>query len=166
MEEYRPIDDYPNYAVSNLGNVKNIRTGRILRYGLNSSGYKVIDLYNNGKSKTQQIHKLVGKAFLPNPENKPCIDHKNNNKLDNRLENLRFATLQENSRNCKISSRNTSGIKGVNWHKKTKKWQASICIDGLLIHLGLYDSIEEAKQARIIKANQVFGNFVNECEKI
>ena len=163
-EEYRPIKDYSNYAVSNFGNVSNVKTGRILKAVTNGQGYYSVKLYKKGKAKTRTIHQLVAEAFLDNAENKLCVDHVDNNKLNNNISNLRWATTVENSRNAKLSKRNTSGIKGVRFNSNAKKWHAQIYIDGIRIHLGYYDNIEEAKQARINKANEAFGEFKNICE--
>jgi len=59
---------------------------------------------------------------------------------------------------------NTSNVKGVSYHKKHKKWQASITIDGIRIHLGYFSNIEDAKQARVDRANEAFGVYTNQCE--
>ena len=61
---------------------------------------------------------------------------------------------------------NTSGVKGVAWSKNAKQWKAQIMIDGIYIYLGLFTNIEDAKRARMIRANQAFGVFTNACEKI
>lgn len=82
------------------------------------------------------------------------------------MTNLRYATHKENSRNASPRKDNTSGCKGVSFHKRRQKWQAQIKIDGISVHLGYYNTIEEASQARINKANQAFGDFVNACEKL
>lgn len=76
------------------------------------------------------------------------IDHKNQNKTDNGICNLRDVTRVENARNTGLSSRNTSGHKGVNWHKTRRKWRAYISIDGRLKHLGLFTRFEEAISSR------------------
>ena len=60
----------------------------------------------------------------------------------------------------------TSGVKGVSFHTGNNKWCAYIRIYGILIHLGSYDNLEDAKQARIKRANESFGVFTNKCEKI
>ncbi len=71
MEEYKLIKNFESYSVSNLGNVKNNNTNKILKQN-NSNGYKRVSL--NGKY--LRVHRLVAEAFIPNPENKPCVDHK------------------------------------------------------------------------------------------
>lgn len=103
-EIWRDIKDYPNYMISNWGNVKSlnyINTGeeKILKQIKNSKGYLQVGLNKNGKCKRYLIHRLVAEAFLPNPDNKPCIDHINANKTDNRVENLRWCTYKENMNN-------------------------------------------------------------------
>jgi hypothetical protein len=103
-------------------------------------------------------------AFIPNPENKQFVDHKNNIRTDNTLENLRFVTNQENNRNSSLSKKNTSGIKGVGFHKNTNKWCAYIKINGKKIHLGYYTNIEDAKRMRQNKAKEIFGIYINSCE--
>jgi hypothetical protein len=67
--------------------------------------------------------------------------------------------------NAKIGKNNISGVKGVHYDKRSNKWIASIKIDYIGIHIGAYKTLEEAKQARIKKANDVFGEFTNACEK-
>ena len=67
MEEFRIIKGFENYEVSNFGNVKNIKTGRKLKPGINNSHYYYVILYKDGKTFTKRIHKLVANVFLPNP---------------------------------------------------------------------------------------------------
>ena len=165
QEEYRIIKDFENYEVSNFGNIKNFNTGRILKPLINSNGYYKINLCKDGKTFTKAIHKLVANAFLPNPLNKKCVDHKNNDKLDNNVENLRFASTRENNMNKKLSIKNTSGFKGVHFDKKSKKWKAGICINGTKQHLGYFEKLEDAVKTRVKKAKQIFGEYINKCEK-
>ena len=109
---------------------------------------------------------MIATAFIENPENKPYIDHIDNNGFNNSISNLRWATSQENSHNAKLSQRNSSGVKGVSFDKKENKWRAQIQIDGIKIHIGYYLTLEKAKEARIARANIAFGAFINACEKI
>jgi hypothetical protein len=86
------------------------------------------------------------------------VDHINRDRLDNRIENLREASNQENSRN-KVSGRNRSGRKGVRWHKRAGKWAAAITINAKEIHLGLFDNLEAASAAYDAAAANHFGQF-------
>lgn len=76
------------------------------------------------------------------------IDHINGNKSDNRICNLRDVTHKENGRNQSLSTRNTSNIQGVSWHKRHSMWQASIRVDGKTKYLGIFKNKEEAAHAR------------------
>ena len=166
QEEYKIIKDFENYEVSNFGNVKNLKTGRILKPGIEGHGYHFVILYKDGKQFIKKIHKLVANAFLPNPLNKSCVDHVDNDRLNNNINNLRYATYQENNRNRKISKNNKCGSKGVSFHKKTNKWRADICIDGKNKYLGLFEKLEDAVNSRVRKAEELFGEYINKCEKI
>ena len=94
MEEWRPIIDYPEYEVSNGGEVR--RGGRVLKPTPNSRGYSMVRL---GRNNNKYVHRLVASAFIPNPDNKPQVDHINRIRTDNRVENLRWATVSENQIN-------------------------------------------------------------------
>jgi hypothetical protein len=94
------------------------------------------------------------------------VDHIDNDKTNNNISNLRFATSKENSQNSKLRSNNTSGHKGIYFNKRAKKWRAHIQIDGININIGYFDNLEDAKIARINRANQAFGVYTNACEKL
>jgi hypothetical protein len=162
---WKKIIGYETYEVSDCGNVRNSETGLVLKHALDGNGYCIISLYEKGKKKTMTIHRLTAIAFIINTDNKPCVDHIDNNRINNHFSNLRWATTSENGRNSKISKRNTTGVKGVCYDKRGNNWRAKIIIDGISINIGSYKTLEEAKQARIKKANDVFGEFVNACEK-
>lgn len=87
------------------------------------------------------------------------VDHVYGDTLDNRRENLRFSTVAENSRNQKINKVNTSGIKGVSWHKRIRKWQAQIKISGKKICLGYYADIKDAEKAYAEGSAKYHGEF-------
>lgn len=99
QEQWKPIKDYENlYEVSNLGRVKSLHKGteRILNAG-KCSGYFFVNLYKDGKKKTHLVHRLVAQSFLDNPHSLPCINHKDENPLNNRVENLEWCDVKYNN---------------------------------------------------------------------
>jgi hypothetical protein len=99
MEEWR---EFHRYMISNHGRVKSIRfPDRFLKPDIDKDGYESVKLQNEGESvKTKmRVSRMVAVAFIPNPDNKPTVDHINRIKTDNRVENLRWATASEQSNN-------------------------------------------------------------------
>lgn len=97
IEEWRNVPGYEGlYEVSNLGRVKNIKTERILKPGKNNLGYLQVALYKNGLQKTVKVHRLVALAFLSNPQNLHEINHKDEDKTNNTVENLEWCTHEYN----------------------------------------------------------------------
>jgi hypothetical protein len=115
MEEWRLIQDFPEYEVSNLGRVKGGRWGHIKKPIVDRDGYTRVNLYKNKIAKLCAIHRLVASAFLNNSENKPDIDHINRIKDDNHIDNLRWVTKKENEDN---KPRGSSGEKYITFQDK------------------------------------------------
>eukprot|EP00662_Eupelagonemidae_sp_cell21_P036402 gene36402-15539_t len=107
--------------------------------GNNGSIYKKVDLMKNGvRHQGNLVQCLVARAFVPNPDKKPDVDHINGDTTDNRVENLRWVTKRENAHNCKQRTDNKSGAKGVCWDKRgsnvrhperSKHWRATVYDD-------------------------------------
>lgn len=97
------------------------------------------------KDKQYLAHRLIWLyAYGKFPDGQ--VDHINGQPLDNRIENLRDVTNQENSKNQKKRCTNTSGYMGVSWHKAADKWQAHIKVDGVQTYLGLFNILEDAAE--------------------
>ena len=102
------------YKISDDGQLYSTRSDQILRYNIDPDGYAYYVLCVDGQRKTVKAHRLVAEAFIPNPENKPAIDHINGNRLDNRVENLRWVTNIENSHNpLTLSKLINNGAKNI-----------------------------------------------------
>jgi hypothetical protein len=165
MEEFRTIKGFENYQISNLGNVKNINTAKILKTRINNNGYYHTGLRDNGKTRDNLVHRMIAEAFIQNPLNKPCVDHIDHNKTNNHIDNLRWTSSKENNQNSSIRADNTSGFKGVSFNKNTNLWNAQIRINGIKTNLGNYDNINDAVRARLKAVLKYQGEYANQTEK-
>lgn len=95
-EKWKPVEGYRNYEVSDLGRVRNTETNCIRCQQKRKSGYVKINLYKDGTEHTIDVHRLVAKAFIPNPNKLPEVNHKHGNKADNRATELEWCTRPEN----------------------------------------------------------------------
>jgi hypothetical protein len=95
-EKWCNITDFPNYSVSNFGRIRNNTTNVLLKMQQNERGYWIINLYNCGTRKVKRVHRLVAEAFIPNPFNKPEVNHKDGNTANPYVGNLEWSTKIEN----------------------------------------------------------------------
>lgn len=91
-----PIKGHERYVVSEEGVVTNTKTGKALSWHLNENGYMYVSLHREGKSNTRTVHRLVAEAYIPNPENKPFVNHKDANRANPHKDNLEWCTQSEN----------------------------------------------------------------------
>lgn len=152
-EEWKVVKGFEDYQVSNLGRVKSLKCNKekILKPGIEKSGYYLVGLFKNNKAHTKKVHKLVAISFL---NHKPCglkfvIDHINNDKLDNRLENLQIITNIQNLR--KNKGMFSSKYKVVDYVISKKKWSSFIWIDNKRTNLGYFETELEANKAYQLK---------------
>ncbi len=153
MEEYKNIKECENYQISNLSNVKNIKTGKILCPYLSTTGYYTVKL--NGKHK--KIHRLVAEHFIENPKNLKYIDHIDNNKLNNNIDNLRWCTLSDNAKNKSKKPNCSTNYIGIS---KFRNGYEAYVMDNYKKHrIGYFKDIEEAYNKRKEYIEQSGNNF-------
>ena len=143
-DTWSKIEGFPNYSVSNTGRIRNDVNGKVKSTSCDSNGYNFVDLYNKGSRTKMRVHRLVGEAFVDNPENKPYINHKDGDKTNNSADNLEWVTKSENMKHAFRTglakpSRSMLGRKNPNAGRK-------------------------GKPVRIIETGEEFSS-ITECEK-
>ena len=146
-EEWKAVECFEGYEVSNFGLVYSHRTGKFLTIRTNHNGYSVVALRLNGKSRTKRVHRLVAEAFISNPDNLPEVDHIVADKTDNSVSNLRWATGSMNTRSRAYSKEAKSKYNGVHPIKDSAKYQCNIFINGKTKHIGTFLKETEAAKA-------------------
>jgi hypothetical protein len=147
MEEiWKDIPEYEGlYQISNLGNVKSQhsnrmngqRPGKLLKITLMKNGYMSLELRMSDTNKRHLVHRLIAEVFIPNPDNRPVVNHINGIKNDNRIENLEWCTQSENIRHAI-----DTGLRGTSFGpaKGTKPWNT-----GKLLSKEHKDKLREVK---------------------
>ena len=162
QEIWMSVDGYLNYEISSFGRVRNATTGKMRSIQTKCDGYQYVALSKDNHLTKHYIHRLVASAFIPNHNNSPVVDHIDHNKSNNMAKNLRWATFQENSYNRQKSKNKSCGSKGV-YKVKSGRYSASIAVNEdskrKTIHLGTFDTEEEAKEAYKTEAIKRFGEF-------
>lgn len=94
---WKAIEQYPHYLINEAGEIFSLYYKKILRSCVSSTGYARVTLVENGKNHFVAVHRLVANAFVDNPNNLPCVNHKDENKLNNKASNLEWCTYQYNN---------------------------------------------------------------------
>lgn len=162
-EQWKEVVGFPRYQVSNYGRVRsnvNQKNPKILKPHLTKRGYLAVAISTGdkwgGRIATKQVHRLVAEAWIPNPLDKPHIDHKNTVRTDNRVENLQWCTAKENAANPITSKRRKDAIPRI--VEKTSKMVLVYDLDFNL--LSAFTSTADC--ARQLGLSQ--GNIVNCCQ--
>lgn len=156
VEQWKDIKGFEGlYQISSLGRVKSLnyrRSGKtkILKLNKHKFGYLHIQLHKDNKNFTYRVHRLVAEAFIPNSDNKPCIDHINTIRTDNRVENLRWVThienmnnpltLEKHIKNSSYKRRNNNTNRDTHY----KKPIIQFTLDGELVRV--WNSVAEAEK--------------------
>lgn len=146
----KQIEDHPDYYVTTEGDVISMKYGkeRKLKAYPNHGGYLSVDLLTDRKRNPRFVARLIAQAFIPNPRNLPEVDHISGVKTDNRVQNLRWASVLENRQAYQKKPKGCSSIfRGVNWHMGTGKFVARIQVNGKRHALGYYDREKDAAMA-------------------
>lgn len=145
-EIFREIDGFPDYEVSNIGRVCSFKGEypKILKPRKNHKGYLIVGIYSGGKKVTKKVHRLVAKAFVPNPENKPEVNHIDEDKENNVAENLEWVTCKEN---------NNHGTRNRRMAEAQGKAVVQYTTEG--VFLAEYPSIKEAGRVTGINKSHI-----------
>ena len=155
-EIFKDIPGYEGlYQISNKGTVKNLIRNTTTKGGIGVTGYIRTTLTRDGAQKTKRIHQLVAMAFLNHTPNghKLVVDHIDNNKLNNNVENLQLITTRENT--SKDRRGGSSKYVGVTWNKRDKKWRSEIRFNGKKKQIGLFKTEIEAHNAYQNKLKEI-----------
>ena len=152
-EIWKTIPEFPNYQVSNLGNVKSLnynrtRKEKLLRFSKDKDGYLRVTISKEGIKKYIQVHRLVCEAFLTNPLNLPQVNHKNEIKDDNRVENLEYCDAKYNINYGTAIERRSKSL--INNPKRSKK---ILCVETGVV----YPSTMEIERQFGFYHNQISG---------
>ena len=158
-ERWAPIEGFENYQVSTHGRVKNLQTGKYL-CPTHGTPYLKVKLRKPGIQKWTWIHRLVAKAFIPNPNNYNIVDHRDQPKTNNCVTNLRWCSARQNVVNTTRRARVRNDLPiGVS-QRSNGKYRAYIQQNGKRKYLGTFITLIEAALQRLLAEQAEFGEFM------
>ena len=151
VRSQRPVFN-GKYLVDDLGRVWSNKNQQYLAGHENANGYIQVDLYNeNGKRNKLSVHRIVAEAFIPNPKNKPWINHKDSNRSNNNLDNLEWATPTDNqyhawSEGKRSNTKSSSGERFI--YLTGDAFRIRVPVAGEMVYIGMYLKLVDAVVAR------------------
>jgi len=148
----RPISHFADNGAAATWNA--IYPGKVAG-SVRSDGYRLLG-FNNQRTLE---HRVIWELFNGSIPDGMQVDHIDGDRSNNRIENLRVATIEQNRRNRKVNNDNSTGYKGVGWRSSHSKWRARIAYNKRTIHLGYFDTPEDAHRAYCEASKRLHGNF-------
>lgn len=163
------------YQVSSYGYVRSVdrvdalgrpKKGKELLNSINRYGYPTVSLHNRGQTKNCTVHRLVASAFLREYSELLQVDHKDGERKNNQLNNLRMSSQTSNNGNARKLRESSSKYKGVYWHKRDKRWVSRIAKNGVYHTCGRFEDEYLAALAYDKKAIELYGEFAMTNERL
>lgn len=129
------------YQINEEGQIKNLATNKILKNRIGKRGYCEVMLYKNKSTKQFKVHRLIAETFIPNPNDYPCVNHKDENKLNNNINNLEWCTHKYNV------NYGTRTQRMVQTQRQIKKGKSVLCYDKNMNLICIYRTISEGARA-------------------
>lgn len=168
IEVWRDIEGFGGrYRISSYGNVKSFTkksNGKILKFINCVRSYNVVGLYQTNKIKFYKVHRLVAQAFIPNPNNLPMVNHRDNIGSNNYFENLEWSDNRSNQTHRRLLE-NTSSSKytGVSWDKRAGRWESYFTVDKKKKHLGYFQNELDAHNRYLLALRE--NGLINQYAK-
>jgi hypothetical protein len=138
------VKGFDNYLIYPNGNVYSKNINGFLKGKINNCGYSEVTLSKDGEPKTLKIHRLVALHYIPNPDNKPQVDHEDRDRSNNDISNLSWVTQSENCQNTVVYKSNKStGIKNISYEKPRNRYKYKKEINKVK-HEKTFKTLEEA----------------------
>ena len=161
--EWKLIEGFDGiYSVSNYGEVRNNKTGRLMKQRKTEKGYLRVGLTNNGKPKCMRVHRLVAQAFIPNPDDKPEVNHIDFNKENNCVNNLEWVTGKENAKHSLGNRKKSNKIECKNISNTGEKYISYysgyyvVRMFGKKYFCKSFKNIDDAKKCRDEKIKEIY----------
>ena len=157
---FKQHESYPNYLISDSGEIKNIITNKMLKGSISENGYRYFRLINQeGKKKMEYGHRLVAEVFLPNPNNLPVVNHLDGNKLNNHVDNLEWATYSENAYHAHHNGL-IATVTGPDFYQtdlEQEEWKSFLDYDNYLI--SNYGRVRNINTNKLLKPTLASGYY-------